>query len=186
MSPADVVVAGAGDIGLVRIPGAGGFLIRVGQWLNGDGFADYEHAFVMVQGASLVEGTTRLLQGGVLVEAEPQGARLADFTRSYGGGNVVWLRCPDEHRESVAEAARALVGTPYGFADYLALALRRIHLPVPGLRAYIRSTRSLICSQLCVQAAREGGWMLLGAEFDGYVTPGALRRLAEQQKGASA
>ncbi|MFD0528969.1 hypothetical protein ACFQ1I_21765 [Kitasatospora arboriphila] len=38
-------------------------LIRIGQWLNASGFADYEHAFVFVG-------------DGQLVEAQPGGAEL--------------------------------------------------------------------------------------------------------------
>lgn len=161
------VTPGLGWIGLVRIPGAGGRLIRVGQFLLGDGYADFEHAFTYVG-------------DGQVVEAEPSGARLAPLSE-YDGAGVVWLRCPPQYGAAVAAAARALRGTPYGFADYLALAARRFHLPVPGLRAYIRRSRSLVCSQLCVKAARDGGWDVLGREWDGYATPGALRGLAAKQ-----
>lgn len=165
------VTPAPGSIGLVRIHGAAGRLIRFGQWLNGDGFADFEHAFTYVG-------------EGRIVEAEPSGARLMPLGE-YDGVQVVWLACPPQYAEGVADAARAMVGTPYGFADYLALALHHFHLPVPGLPAYVRSTKSLICSQLCVKAARVGGWDVLGREFDGYVTPGALRRLAAKQGGAA-
>lgn len=167
----DAYVPRLGDIGLVRITGAGGFLIRLGQWLNGDGFADYEHAFVVVD-------------GGQLVEAEPGGARIRPLSQ-YDGQHVVWLRCPDQFRDDVAAAARGMVGVGYSAADYFALAVHRLRIPVPGLRRYIGDSKRLICSQLCDLAASQGGWKLLSGVWPGYVTPGALRALAENQ-GANA
>ena len=35
-----------GTIGLTQISGDVGRLIRVGQWMCGDGFTDYQHAFI--------------------------------------------------------------------------------------------------------------------------------------------
>lgn len=161
-----------GDIGLVRIPGAGGFLIRVGQWLNGDGFADLEHAFVCVG-------------GGELVEAEPGGARLRPLSQ-YDGAGVVWLCCPAQYGGAVARAARSGVGTPYSWLDYFALAAHRLRIPVPGLRIYIESEHHAMCSAFADQCAAAGGWHLFRRRWAGYVTPGALRRLAEEQKGETA
>lgn len=168
---ADAVAPGPGDIGLVRIPGAGGFLIRVGQFLLGSGFADVEHAFVY-------------LGGGDLVEAEPGGARIRPLSE-YDGTRVMWLRCPDECREAVAAAAAGMVGVGYSWLDYWAIAAHRLHLPVPGLRSYIGSTGHEMCSALADEAARRGGWHLLSGVWPGYVTPGALRKLAERQGGSS-
>lgn len=169
----DAYVPHPGDIGLVRIPGAGGFLIRIGQWLNGDGYADYEHAFVCVG-------------GGELVEAEPGGARIRPLSQ-YDGLPVVWLRCPDQFRERVTAAGRASRGIPYSWLDYFALAAHRLHIPAPGLRAYIQSKRHAMCSQLADQIAGQGGWHLYAdGRWAGYVSPGALRRLAAQQGGAGA
>ena len=77
-----------GDIGLVAIEGGAGQLIRIGQWLNGDGYRDYEHAFVYVG-------------DGEIVEAQPGGARLAQLSE-YDGRPILWLPCPDEFRTAVA------------------------------------------------------------------------------------
>jgi len=157
-----------GDIGLVRITGAGGFLIRVAQWLNGDGFADLEHAFVAVG-------------DGELVEAEPGGARVRPLSQ-YGGMGVVWLRCPPQYGPAVAAAARAMNGVGYSWLDYIALAAHRLHVPVPGLKTYIGSTGHEMCSALADEAASQGGWELFDDQrWEGYVTPGALRRLAFTQ-----
>jgi cell wall-associated NlpC family hydrolase len=157
-----------GDIGLTQITGDVGRLIRLGQWLNGDGFADWEHCFVSIG-------------NGQIVEAEPGGARIAELTE-YDGRNVVWLRCPAEHRQAVADAARGLVGTPYSFLDYLALALGRFHIPVPGLRRLIGRHR--ICSALADAAAQAGDWTLFDDERDpGDVTPADIWQLIRVQDG---
>lgn len=154
-----------GDIGLVRVHGTEGRLIRFGQWLNGDGYADIEHAFVH-------------LGAGELLEAEPGGARISALGE-YEPAAIVWLRCPAQYGTAVAAAARGMVGTPYSFADYGALAAHRLHIPAPGLRRYISDTGHLICSQLADEAARRGGWALYDdGHWPGYVTPGALRKLA--------
>jgi cell wall-associated NlpC family hydrolase len=164
------VTPSPGDIGLVSIRGPIGFLVRVGQALNGDGFSRYEHCFVY-------------LGGGELVEAEPGGARVRPLAQ-YDAAGIVWLRCPPQHGDAVAAAARALEGTPYSWLDYIALALHRLHIPAPGLRAYIQDSGHAICSQLVDEGARRGGWQLFDdRRWEGYVTPGALRKLAANQKG---
>jgi hypothetical protein len=155
-----------GDIGLVAIKGGVGSLIRVGQWLNGDGYRNYEHAFVYVG-------------DGDLVEAEPDGARLAPLSE-YDAAGVLWLPCLEQYRTAVADAARSLIGTPYSALDYFALAAHRLRIPVPGLCEYISSTGHMICSQLADEAARRGGWHLFAdGRWPGYVTPGALVGLAK-------
>jgi hypothetical protein len=165
----DAVVPGAGWIGLVRIRGVAGAGIRAAQWANGDGYADYEHAFGMVDERTLLE-------------AEPGGSRLRPLSQ-YGGEPIVWLRCPDGLAQSVAVKFRKLVDIPYSFLDYDALALHRLHVPAPGLRAYIRDSGHAICSQLVDEGARRGGWQLFDDQrWEGYVTPGALRKLAANQK----
>lgn len=153
-----------GSIGLTQIHGGVGKMIRFGQWLNGDGFADYEHAFVYVGGT-------------MIVEAEPGGARRVPF--HYNLARTAWLPCPERYGDAVADAAVDYVGTPYSFADYLALAARRLHIPVPGLREYIGESGHLICSALADRAAFQGGWHLFSdGRWYGDVTPGDLYELA--------
>lgn len=155
-----------GDIGCTQIRGDVGRLIRLGQWLNGDGFANYEHCFVY-------------LGNGQIIEAEPGGARIADLTE-YDARAIAWVRCPDEHRQAVAAAARSLEGTKYSALDYFALALHRFHIPAPGLRRFIQSSGHLICSQFADRAARIGGWNLFrDGRWDGFVDPAEIAALAE-------
>lgn len=166
-----------GDIGLTHMPGDAGEAIRIGQWLDGSGYADVEHAFVVVQP---VAGKRWI------VEAEPGGARHRPF--DHDPARTVYLRCPDRLREAVSFAAVRYTGVGYSAADYFALALHRLHVPAPGLKRYIGSTRRMICSQLADRAALDGGWHLFSdGRWPGYVTPGDLYGLyLEQQKADAA
>lgn len=149
--------------------GSVGRLIRFGQWLNGDGFADFEHAFVY-------------LGDGDLVEAQPGGAVLESLT-AYDGRPVLWstgrIALDDEQRQSVVAAARGYLGVPYSVADYFALAAHRIHLPVsPLLKGYVADSRHMICSQLVDQCYQDAGVQLFtDGRWPGYVTPADLTRL---------
>lgn len=157
-----------GDIGLTQVHGRVGIGIRVGQWLNGQGFADFEHAFVFIGGDGIIE-------------AEPGGAVQSSLSR-YDPARVAWLRCPAQHRLAVALAATKYKGVPYSFLDYGAVAAHRLHLPVPLLRRYIGDSQHMICSQLADQAAMDGGWHLFGdGRWPGYVTPAALWQLYARQ-----
>jgi hypothetical protein len=141
-----------------------GRLIIVGEWLNGDGFRDYEHAAVVTAVNPLM-----------IVEARSSGA--AEVPYHYEGCRTIWstglIEPPD--RDAIVEAARDFIGTPYSFLDYFALALHRLHIPAPGLRSYIASTGHMICSQLVDQCELNGGMHLFtDGRWPGYVTPAAL------------
>ncbi|TQF07542.1 hypothetical protein E6W39_24325 [Kitasatospora acidiphila] len=163
-----------GDIGLVRIRGTVGLLIRLGQWLNGDGFSTQEHAFVVV--GPDADGRQQL------VEAQPGGARLGLLTE-YDDRHVLYVApagLTDWQRAQIAVAAEDLAAarTPYSFLDYLALAVHRFRLPVPGLRRYVAATGHMICSQLCDLAYQRAGEQLFAdGRWNGYVTPADLGRL---------
>lgn len=158
-----------GDIGLIAMAGTVGSLIRVGQWLNGDGFHDYQHAFVYVG-------------SGKIIEAMPGGARMVDLGR-YNTDEVLWLRCPPSYRQGVSDAAVSFHGVPYSAADYGALALHRFRIPTPRLRRFIERRKSMICSQLADAAAALGGWHIFDdGRWHGHVTPGDLTRVAMAQR----
>jgi len=157
-----------GDIGLVKMAGSGGYAIRALQWLNGDGFEDFEHAFDYVGNSKIVE-------------AMPGGARLADLSR-YDGLKILWLRCPAKYGAAVAQEAINMIGVPYSWADYGALALHRFGVPTRRLKHYMASRKSAICSQLVDRAAMRGGWHIFADNRDeGDVTPGDLTREALKQ-----
>lgn len=152
-----------GDIGLTQISDWGGRAIRIGQWLNGDGWENYQHAFMVTKKASLYQAET-------IIEAMPGGAQVV--TNWHNPQTTFWLRCPANLRDAVADAALQYEGVPYGWLDYSALALHRFHIPAPHLRNFIEDSGSMICSQLVDRAARDGGWHLFDdGRWEGYVTP---------------
>ncbi|MFE7246063.1 hypothetical protein [Streptomyces sp. NPDC057580] len=150
-----------GDIGLTSITGTVGRLIQIGQWLNGDGFGPYEHAFIV-------------LPDDQLIEAEPGGAQVAPLSE-YDDREVLYVSpagLTPAQREAIVSCALKYRDVPYSFLDYAALAAHRFHLPVPGLRTYVESTGHMICSQLCDQAYKDAGIQLFDdGRWEGYVTP---------------
>jgi uncharacterized protein YycO len=150
-----------GDIGLTSITGAVGRLIRIGQWLNGNGFGDYQHAFIV-------------LPDDQLIEAMPGGAIVAPLSK-YSDRHVLYVSpagLTDAQRKAICDCALKYQGVPYSFLDYVALAAHRFHLPVPRLRRYIESTGHQICSQLVDQAYVDAGQRLFDdGRWSGYVTP---------------
>lgn len=155
-----------GLIGLVPIAGPVGFGIRVGQWLNGSGFEDFEHAFLD-------------LGDGTLIEAEPGGARIRPLSE-YADANVHWCdaiyaNVSPAIRQAIADEARKLEGVPYSFLDYDALAAHRLGLGTEWLQHYIADSGHLICSQLVDLAYKRGGYQIFtDGRWPGFVTPGDL------------
>lgn len=157
-----------GDFAVVRMNGATGRLIRLGQWLNGDGFADYEHAFVYIG-------------DGLVVEAEPGGARRGSLGY-YAHAPMLWstgrIALTDGQRATVVAAALGYVGVPYSFVDYLSIMALRFRLPVPWLHRYVANSGHMICSQLVDQCYQDAGIRLFpDGRWPGDVTPGDLYRL---------
>lgn len=156
-----------GDIGLVRISGAGGKIIRGLQWADGCGFEDYEHAL----------GVVGNYGGRVLVvEAEPGGAVAGDM--HYPSAR--WLVCPDEYRAAMVENLHKCADKkiPYSWADYAAIGGRRFHIPGSLLKNYVKSSGHMMCSQLVDYCAAESGWHLFDdGRWEGYVPPCDLTKL---------
>lgn len=163
-----LTVANPGDIGVTSISGGVGKLITVGEWLNGNKDDKYDHAFIYVG-------------NGQVVEAEPgkQGAWLGNVVNYMDGRPLAFstgkLSVDPSVSLEIVNIALSLVGTPYSFLDYLAIAAHRFHLPVPGLKSYIASSKHMICSQLCDYVYQQAGIKLFtDGRWDGYVTPAAL------------
>jgi hypothetical protein len=176
-----------GSFLLTRSPSRVSRLITAAEGLTGDG-TRYSHAALVVD-------------GGHVVEALPDGARLTPLIRYVGrGGNVVVCDAPvrvavvdavasgqinpweatdheDTIRARVAAAGRALVGTPYSFLDYLSLFLLHLGVRPAWLLRAVDNRRHMICSQL-VDTAYEAAGLHLFADgrFPGDVTPGDLDR----------
>ena len=153
-----------GDVGLVEISGSVGSLIRFGQWLNGDGFANYEHAFVYIG-------------DGNIIEAQPGGAIQTNLSK-YDGRPIFWstnlINLTAQQRVGIVAIAKGQIGTPYSFLDYFAMATKRFHLPLPWVTARVLNSKHLICSQLCAKDYEEVGSKI--SNKPAYLTsPGRIR-----------
>jgi uncharacterized protein YycO len=162
-----------GAIGLTNVVGPVGRLISLGEFLCGDGFTRYEHAFLV-------------LDNGELIEAQPGGAVIRPLTE-YDQRDVLFVApagLTDEQRAAVVAAAVGYLGTPYSFLDYAAIAAHRFRLPIPGLRRYVASTGHQICSQLVDQCYLDAGVHLFDdGRWPGWVTPGDLALLLGRTGG---
>jgi cell wall-associated NlpC family hydrolase len=165
-----------GDFALVPIRGSVGFMIRVGQWLNGDGFGKFEHAFIYIGGDQIVQA---MPGGAQRVPLEEWGDRALWSSNLDFGGE------PDEHgpltgteRSRIVTSALTYVGVPYSFLDYLSIALARLGLRPRWLKRYIASTGHMICSQLVDQCYQNAGVKLFSdGRLPGDVTPADLAEL---------
>jgi uncharacterized protein YycO len=164
----DAVQPQPGDFAVTTIKGPVGFLISLGERLNGSRFGHWDHAFVYVG-------------DGQLVEAEPGGARLAGLDE-YQGRPVLWstghIALTDEQRTAIVGAARSFIGVPYSAADYIALALWHFRVRIPWARKVMASRSSMICSQLTDAAYEAAGVHLFADDRQpGDVTPADLAAL---------
>jgi hypothetical protein len=165
-----------GDFAVCSVGGPGGKLIEVGEYLNGDGFGPWEHAFVYVG-------------DGKILQAEPHGSVIVPYTER---GAELWstgtIALTAAQRGQVPALARGLTGIPYSALDYLALAGHRLHVPDlpvwPGphhpvtLRTFISDSGHQICSQLTDYFMLQLGVHLFSdGRWPGYVTPASLARL---------
>jgi cell wall-associated NlpC family hydrolase len=152
-----------GDFGVTYIPGFGGWTIWALQRLAGCGRASrYEHAFIVTFGDHIIQ-------------AEPGGA---------AGGNLpaeaAYSHFPltNVQRFAIVAAAGEMVGTPYSWLDYVAIAAERLRLPSKRLRRYVGASGHMICSQLVDEAYRRAGVALFAdGRNPGSVTPGDLAKL---------
>ena len=165
------MTARTGDIGLVPNPGDVGRMIGLGERLLGSSSkaCKYRHAVIAVA----VDDS-----GVRAVGAEPGGARYEFYGPDDG---VLWWSPPglsDAQRRCIAADARKLIGTPYSFADYAAIAAHRLHIPLLGLRTYIADSRHMICSQLCDRVYQDAGVQLFAdGRWNGWVTPADIYQL---------
>lgn len=111
---------------------------------------------------------------GEAVQAMPHGAELIKLTKEHWTPEYVYVLpeyVPAGRRDSihegrdVAEEARKLIGTPYSFLDYAALAAHQLHnrgyVPLKErtkLEQYVASTGHMICSQLADEALSRAGF----------------------------
>ncbi|MFH9606886.1 hypothetical protein [Streptomyces sp. NPDC017448] len=157
-----------GDFGLTQIDGFTGRLVQFGQWLNGDGLHNWQHAFIYVG-------------GGEIIEAAPGGARLASLAQYEGDDTILWsspgITLTSKERDGVVDAAYHYLGTPYSVATYLSLATARLGIRPAWLRELVADTDAMICSQYVDQCFQDAGFHLfVDGRIPGDVTPGDLAR----------
>ncbi len=165
-----------GDWAVCSVGGPGGRAIEVAEYLNGDGFAPWEHAFVYVG-------------DGKILQAEPGGSVIVPYTER---GAELWssgkIPLTAAQRARVPILAKQMTGIPYSGLDYLALAGHRLHVPDwpvwPGphrpvtLQTFIADSAHEICSQLVdTFMLRLGIHLFKDGRWPGYVTPAELARL---------
>lgn len=173
------------DIFLVKIEGDVGFLIRVGQFLNAfNPLKPWTWRKTWKQAVTEHAGITDGL--GRVFEAEVGGFREAPLSE-YDGREITWssglFSLDGATRYRILEICDSLKGRKYSFLDYVALALHRFHIYVPGLKGYINSSRHLICSQAADLAYELAGVHLFDdGRWPGYVDPLDLRLLFEARR----
>ncbi len=161
------IIQQPGDFQLCPTGGAVGVGIRIGQWLDGAGFENFEHVRVYIG-------------DGQFVEAEPGGAIRTVGVINWGVWSTGLIPLTPGERNTIVGAALnfADMRVGYGWLDYFAIAAHRFDLPVPGLQGFIGSTKTMICSQLVDQCYDDAGVHLFtDGRWPGYVTPGAMYQL---------
>lgn len=152
-----------GTIGLSRISGFLGKAISVGQALHGDP-SGWTHAFVVVDEHRVIQ-------------AMPGGAEYGSLDFYMQPGNAVFLPAwpAPVSAADVARVADTLIGTPYGYLDYLSLIFYGWGIKLPFTRRRIVSRGTLICSQLVDELyARLGVPLFSDGRLPMDVTPGDL------------
>lgn len=159
----------AGDFAVIRTNDWTGRLIR--WWTR----SDYNHAAFFVSPTQVVE-------------AEPKGAQLTNWSRYAGRADGgcdaevatsagMWL-LTDEQRVAAFPVGMAMVGTPYNWLDILSVGLLQWGIKPRWVRNRVRSSQTLICSQL-VDACRTalGDHLFQDGRLPMDVTPGDLAHL---------
>lgn len=200
-----------GDIGFGPIRGAAGALVNVGQLMLGEGFhvgdVDIRHVFV-------VTATDHTYPNSFfprVVEAMPRGAREIAISGPAGNADrwtpeFAYVRLPEDYPGQAYDAAaiaRAMIGTPYSFASYAALAAWRFGIKAKRLETWINRRRpytedwradgklmqvglprEAICSVLADQAWTLTGKTVMHGVAHQCVTPGALAGTLLKTPGA--
>jgi hypothetical protein len=159
-----------GDFCCVKLDGATGWAISLGEKLNGGGFSEFDHVLGYVG-------------NGEVIQTNPGGAKKYAYSDVHYPV-MLWstghVQLTSAQRTAICEAAYSYLGTGYSAADYFALAAHHLHLPgimwddthFESLRTYIGSSNRMICSQYWDRCYEDAGIELFtDNRWDGYVTP---------------
>lgn len=162
-----------GDIGLTKIKGFVGILVRIMQILNGD-FAKPTHVYVV-------------LDDGTVFEAQPGGAvitPLIEYDKRWKE-YVDWPLTEDQ-RHRIVSRARTYVGTGYNWTTYFYLAAYRLHFRPKWLKCRVQNDKRLICSQAADKIyADEGVHLFNDGRMPYDLTPGDFGRLPTWSPGVA-
>jgi cell wall-associated NlpC family hydrolase len=174
--------AKAGDFFLVSFDGAKpdlsdpehwlthGGLIRIGQMLDGGGFAQYEHAAIYIGDGQIIQAGSK----GV------NQAKVSDYAKNDTFWSTGIINPTDGQRAAIVKAAIGYKGVPYSWVDYAALAAHHLNM-VPAdteLKDYVSSSNHMICSQVVDKCYADAGVHLFtDNRWPGYVTPADLYNL---------
>lgn len=95
----------------------------------------------------------------VLTVLEEEGPGMVEVRYHYDTSPILWSTgiLKPLNREKIVANARSLKGFGYGWATYAYLTAHHYHLPIPGLKNYVATHRTEICSQ-----AVDYAWDLAG------------------------
>lgn len=176
-----------GDIGFGPLCGGWGELAMWGEVIVDGGFRvgdlnvghAYEVTEVQAGGLGLPGGPTPSDPVVHVVEAMPNGAREVTIGQERWTDQYAYVRMPEDYPGQAADAAafaRAMIGTPYSPASYLALAAWRFGMKTPKLEAWIGRTREgvmppgLPCEAIC-SVLVDQSWALTGKQVMPKGTP---------------
>jgi hypothetical protein len=158
-----------GSLGLGKIPGFQGFLVKIAQLLYGS-YSKWTHVFV-------------ILDDETVLQAEPGGASIVPLATYLppNAGRLLNIPLTDQQRKKVVEIARKMQGTPYSGLDYASLFLHRLHIRPKWVVDRVMSTGHMICSQLGDWILDLAGYHLFeDGRYAGDVVPGDISILADK------
>ena len=158
-----------GDYLVIRTHGLMAQGIRFGCAIGGT-WSPYNHAAIYVGPVDHVPS---------IVEANPSGVCVTDLS-TYAPEDVIVSRralSPWE-RAKITTAARALVGTPYGWLDIAALAAVQLRHCPRWLEDRAKRDDRLVCSQVVTTAYAAAGLTVIPGKDPWAVTPGDLAQQA--------
>lgn len=164
-----------GDLVATHITGSVGFWIGIGEFINS---VRWKTLFSRtLQELRVFSHIAVYVGSGNVVEAEPgkQGARVAPLSEYLDGRPIMFstglLGVSPETGQKIAARALASVGIKYFFLDYLALLLRRLHVPLRWVKKRLESDKTEICSQLATACYTAEGVILFPKEYPWEITP---------------
>lgn len=180
-----------GDLMFGPIHGLTGVAVGLGQLALGEGFSlgklRIRHVGIITEALHMEppseEWPTGAINVGKMVQAMPSGAEEVNIRQEMWSPEYAYCRIPEDFPgQSMTAAAYAddMIGIPYSFASYAALAAWRFGLSTPKLETWIgrRDERGLPIEAICSVLA-DDAWSLAGKKImigvpHQCVTPGAL------------